>query len=75
MMAENGDVILKMSGSVRVHAVFNKKMGAKEYRMASIDLLDDDGNVVDVATVFCGADMPKSLHLQVFKGQLGVRVE
>lgn len=73
-MAE-GDVVLKMSGAVRVHAVFNKKMGAKEYRMASIDLLDDEGNIVDSAVVFCGTENPKALRLQVFKGQLSVRVE
>jgi len=69
------ETVLKMSGSVRVHAVFNKKMGAKEYRMASIDLLDDAGNIVDSAVVFCGVDNPTRLALQVFKGQLGVRLE
>ena len=71
-MAES---VLKMAGSVRVHAVFNKKMGAKEYRMASIDLLDEQGNVIDGAVVFCNAEEPKKLSLQVFKGQLGVRIE
>ena len=71
-MAES---VLKMSGSVRVHGVFNKKMGAKEYRMALVDLLDDEGNLIDGAVVFCDAEEPKKLSLQVFKGQLGVRIE
>lgn len=70
------DTALKIVGSVKVHQVFNKKMGPKEYRMASIDLYDDKGTFVDTGTVFVpdGVEVPTVCALSFYKGQLSVKV-
>ena len=69
------DEVLQVEGAVRVHAVFMKKMGPKEYRMASVDLLDGEGQVCDSVVVFCPVESPRKLVLSSFKGQLSVRLE
>lgn len=67
---------LKIVGSVKLHRVFMKKMGPKEYKMASIDLFDDKGEFMDTGTVFVpdGVSAPTVCALSFYKGQLSVKV-
>jgi hypothetical protein len=69
------DSELKVVGSIRVHASFQKQMGAKTYRMASLDLINDDGTIYDNVLVFCDALNPTHVRFQNYKGQLSVKVE
>ena len=67
------DKVLPVTTEVRLHRVFRKKMGAKEYTMASVDLYQN-GECVDTVCVFSGSDNPQRVELQVYKGMLSVRV-
>lgn len=70
------DTELKLTGSIRVHVVYDKKMGPKTYRMAAVDILDEDGKVVDTGTAFMpdGVSTPSTIAFQFYKNQLGVKL-
>jgi hypothetical protein len=69
------DSELKVIGHIRMHTTFLKQMGAKSYRMASLDLVNDDGEIVDNVLVFCESEHPSRVRFQNYKGQLSVKVE
>jgi hypothetical protein len=69
------DVELKVIGGIRVHATFMKQMGPKSYRMASLDLVDENGDIVDNVLVFCESEHPTHVKFTNYKGQLSVKVE
>jgi hypothetical protein len=69
------DQELKIVGGLRVHAVYSKTMGSQKYRMASLDLVNEEGEVVDTVSVFCNSDHPSRVRFSNYKGQLSIKVE
>jgi hypothetical protein len=68
------EIELRVVGTLKVHRAFRKRMGAKDYGMASIDLYDEHGAFIDTGSVFCESEAPTMVKFQFYKGQLSVKV-